>query len=417
MRPFLHGLLINLGPSPPWDNPGEGRLAPGMDETSCGGGGVPAGVGGPRAPPLNDVERGGSVTPTRPPLSPRFFWTTLEELVIVEPPDLLQVELQFRTWFLFRSLPAARATRLAFLQYGTLVFTAYCLLFTLAVPIFNAAELVPYFAAAYVAEAALVAYLGWQRRWSVEHLSNVAAFFIIVSATCVVLGGFTRWNPCTFPKTVVAADGTTSTVYVRSETEFENDAPSPFLLALACLSATASLNVAASGFPVTFRNAWAPFFVPAVWLAASAAYTFSATNVSTSHFLKVSLHQFALLIQIAIFGCVSVAHLERHARDHFFTVLGLRAEQLQCDRVLALLLPSTIMESLRAPVDASSLDEGIPGSAEIRGVVSAGLGDERFAERSEDASVMFAEGKEGKDMGIVNAAARSHLIKADFSCT
>ena len=328
--------------------------------------------------------------------------------MIEEPLGLANSERQFRKWHLYRNLPQARFMRRTILFYGTFMVVTYALLFTLAIPIFNAVELVPYFAASLTAEMALVVYLESQRRWSVDRLSNAVAFLSTLSATCIALGGFTHWSPSPVAMPVVAADGTTSTVYVRSETEFENDTPGPFVLALILLSATASSSVAMSGYPVTPRNAWVPFLAPAVWLVASAAYTFSA-NASMAHFLKVSLHQFAMLLQIAIYGSINVSTFDRKARNHFFTILGLRAEQLQCDRVLALMLPPTIMESLRAPVDDPLLDEGIPGSGDIRGVVSAGLGDERFADRFEDVSVMFAEGKEGKDMGIVNAAARSHL--------
>ena len=359
-----------------------------------GGDAGTSGGGGPLAESPNDVERGWSAAEVGNAAAP---------VSIVSPDEFL-----FQRWYLWRNLPTTRKMRLTYLFHGSFIFTAYCLLFTLAVPIFTASEIVPYCAASLVAEATLVAYLGWQRRWSVERLSNAVALLSVLSAACVALGGFTHWSPSPVAMPVVAADGTTSTVYVRSETEFENDTPGPFIFGLNLLSATASSSVAMSGFPVTSRNAWTPFFAPIMWLVASAAYTFSA-NASMAHFLKVSLHQFAMLLQIAIYGSINVSTFDRKARNHFFTILGLRAEQLQCDRVLALMLPPTIMESLRAPVDDPLLDEGIPGSGDIRGVVSAGLGDERFADRFEDVSVMFAEGEEGKDMGIVNAAARSHL--------
>ena len=115
------------------------------------------------------------------------------------------------------------------------------------------------------------------------------------------------------------------------------------------------------------------------------------------HLPQVSLLRFFLILQIAAFGFWNVVSREASGREHFFTVLDVRAEQEQCDRLLSLLLPPTIMATVRGVHDIGLASTGglirgdeISGAIDVRGVVSAS--EERFAERFPDVSVLFAEG-------------------------
>jgi len=104
-----------------------------------------------------------------------------------------------------------------------------------------------------------------------------------------------------------------------------------------------------------------------------------------------------VLLQASLYAYWSVVSRDRVARNHFFTVRDLSAERGVCDRILSLLLPPTIMARMRvpaAPVLEGRGDNAVGGDdilgADLVGVVS--MGEERFAERFPEASVMFAQG-------------------------
>ena len=111
---------------------------------------------------------------------------------------------------------------------------------------------------------------------------------------------------------------------------------------------------------------------------------------------------------------------ERHARAYFAAVRSLRAEQAQCARVLALLIPPSILgvrsrasseeipTAIAAPLPAWSggggggnggiggggggSKGGGGGKRSVHGGLLSVPRDERFAERFPSASVMFVEG-------------------------
>ena len=145
---------------------------------------------------------------------------------------------------------------------------------------------------------------------------------------------------------------------------------------------------------------------------------------SSSRLVKVELLNFYLLMQVVGYAWWSVVSRDRNARSHFFTVIDLRAEREVCDRLLSLLLPPPIhLASTRGAASAPSDSEtGASGQAAIididvgesfeadlkKGVVS--LGDERFAERFPDASVLFAQGaRTSGGLSKVNSCSRMPL--------
>ena len=92
---------------------------------------------------------------------------------------------------------------------------------------------------------------------------------------------------------------------------------------------------------------------------------------------------------------------ERDARSFFFAVRAITEEKQRCERVLGLLLPPTLVTSMRnAIVKAAALaadenfdsrGEGAASGNEMQTVVS--VSGERFAEAFSSASVLFAEGE------------------------
>ena len=91
---------------------------------------------------------------------------------------------------------------------------------------------------------------------------------------------------------------------------------------------------------------------------------------------------------------------EEGSRAFFFALRAIAAEKLRCEKVLGLLLPPTLVTSMRAVIVRAaahtigdSFDNNESGGSEpaVKSVVS--VGDERFAEAFDSASIMFAEGE------------------------
>ena len=274
--------------------------------------------------------------------------------------------------------------QLNYVGFGAFTVVLYCLFFVLWLPKYSAGQIVPFYFSALSINVFLVLFLLYRARWTAGLLSNVASACIILMASILVLGGFTRLNPS--PATAAAP----------ALEEYENDDPSPLFLALVILSSASGPNTAGTGFPATTANAWLMFVVPATYLIANAAW-----SQPPARFLKVVLLNFYMLLQTAAYAYWSVVSRDSGARSHFFAVRDLGAERDVCDRILSLLLPPTIMALRRRPSASAlperrrSLDDGgdeILG-ADLLGVVS--MGEERFAERFPDSSVMFAMGERG----------------------
>ena len=283
--------------------------------------------------------------------------------------------------------------QLNYVVVGTVTLILYLFFFVLWLPKYSAAQIVPYYVTAWAINMFLVLFLLYRARWTAGLLSNLASVCVILVGSLLVLGGFTRLNPS--PATAAAP----------TLEEYKNDDPGPLFIANLILSSASGPNTAGAGFPATIANAWMMFIVPATYLIANAAW-----RQPPARFLKVALLNFYLLLQGAAYAYWSVTSRDRNARSHFFAVRDLGAERDVCDRILSLLLPPTIMASRRGP-SAASVAEGRRGpdgggdeilGADLVGVVS--MGEERFAERFPDASVMFAMGeRKGRRGGISHA--------------
>ena len=287
-----------------------------------------------------------------------------------------------------RNLATARALHTFYHPFLAVNIFLFAFLFVFWIPKFDPAQVIPFYLAAWVVHVILTLSLLYRSRWTAGLLSNFASACLVLMASLFVLGAFAR----------PLADAS------ETSDEFENDELSPFFLAFVILSLACGPNTAGSGFPATARNAWLMLFVPATYLVAHIALHQSH---SSSRFAKVELLNFYLLMQVVGYAWYSVASRDRNARSHFFTVLDLRAEREVCDRLLSLLLPPPIhLASTRgaasAPSDSGTgasgqaaiididVGEGVAGAGLEKGVVS--LGDERFAERFPDSSVLFAQG-------------------------
>ena len=98
---------------------------------------------------------------------------------------------------------------------------------------------------------------------------------------------------------------------------------------------------------------------------------------------------------------------EKRTRAFYFALREIAAEQQRCERVLGMLLPPTLVASMRSVVVEAAAEDGSgPGGrgsssssssdTERSGVLNVvSVGSERFAEAFESASVLFAEGAGG----------------------
>ena len=324
-------------------------------------------------------------------------------LALLCPPPFVA-----RRW-LVRNLEKARSMQMYFHTLGGSHLLFYMLISLLWIPKYTVAQIVPYYVCGWAVHFVLVSFLFLRTRWTVSLLSNGTTLGVVLMASLVSLGGFMRVNPS--PLSASALLMLQSGQNVATVEEYENDDPSPFMLAIIALSSAAGPNTAGAGVPATAGNAWMMYIVPATYLIANAAW-----QQPPARFLKVALLNVYVLTHVASYAFWSVVSRDLNAHDHFFTVRDLGAERELCNRILSLLLPSTIMASMRRPAAAAALPERRgsldDGSDEIleggAGVVS--LGEERFAERFPDTSVMFAMGKGGNGASLSSFQARYIFI-------
>ena len=108
---------------------------------------------------------------------------------------------------------------------------------------------------------------------------------------------------------------------------------------------------------------------------------------------------------MATLCCWTIVHGWRSERTQFLRIFELRAELLSYKRLLRLLVPPSLAPALldKAYRESRAGDGGGGGDRRRRGGTSGYLhrggsigvapSDERFAERFDDASVLFAEGR------------------------
>ena len=104
--------------------------------------------------------------------------------------------------------------------------------------------------------------------------------------------------------------------------------------------------------------------------------------------------------QISLISVWRILLRETEARAFFFALKAIADEKQRCEKVLGLLLPPTLVTSMRAVIVKAaalnigdSFDSADTGSSEHEVERVASVGDERFAEAFDSASIMFAEGE------------------------
>ena len=314
---------------------------------------------------------------------PPAVWCYLSRLNVYEADATLSAkERLFHFWWLKRRLPLSRVMGLSgcVLQLPFVGFYVwYCVAYS---PEPNIVYHMALFACAILSTFLLSIML--LPRWSVASFTAFTSFTMVIVSTLFVLAGFNDINNHRY-----SAPGAEPTP-VLIPTEYDDTSDTLFLLGMFSMSC-----VALGIFPAWYRAAWKPFIVPLVYLVVAGAFP-----QPRERFLQVSMSRVLMLLQMATMCWWLIIDNWASERTQFDRLHALRAGLTPFRQLLKQLVPSSLV--------AEMLKRACGGSMRGGGRI------DRFAERYDDASVMFAEVKIGDE--FASPETRLRLLNAIFLC-